>query len=1556
MEAPVVILSSGSKRPFLPPVAKFLRIAEFRALVILISIFVTCPVKAMDVGPTLFETNRHIGPNVGSCQTNGPWSNPEDACRTEVQFNAPCNNYVATVPRADRPGSFLCMCHSNPLAACGFAEPLCPPGRGIGGHSHPEVPDLQLYASPINGVCSLSGPDPLKNAGKCSDNVAPGVMAGNPIHAATGNKYQEESDYVGQGPYPVRFSRYYNSDGLFRPGSTIDRGWRGYFDRTLDQSDGASLPTMSVYRHTGKAYYFTQQAGGWISEPDVKLRLWELNAASGNLVGWRLETEEGETELYDASGRLSSISSPDGFTLEVFYDENGRISNVRDSTYRMIEFDFDSAGRLAQLMLPDGATIEYSYNPAGRLVGVTYPGKGYREYLYENSAFPRLLTGIVDESGVRKASWGYDSVGRAVLSVKGDPASHVDRVEVTYLSSTQSRVRRYTSASTYVDSTLQFAVSFGTIRLLSADLPCQSCGSSVSTRSYDTNGFLDEEVDRLGTVTDHDHDLRGRKTRLIEAKSRSGNSDLPERRTIETDWHTEFRIPIARRTYDASNSLVTREIWAINSRGQTTATCQIDVGVPAAMNYTCGAAANAPAGVRQTRTTFCEAADVAAAGSTCPILGLVKSVDGPRTDVNDITTYSYYPADAASCASQPASCSHRKGDLWKVTNANAQVTEFLSYDGAGRVLRQMDPNGVVTDLEYHPRGWLSRRIVRGSDDNSELDDAITQIDYFPTGLVERVTQPDGAYTDYGYDPAHRLTDITDALGNRIHYTLDAAGNRIKEETFDPSQALTREVARAYTTLGQLQTVIDGNQQTVGTYTYDANGDLDTSTDGLGRVYDQTLDPLGRLIVSISNANGSGAERAETSYGYDAMNRLRTVTDSNGLTTSYTYNSLGDLLTLLSPDTGTTQYTVDAAGNRKTQTDARGITVNYDYDALNRLTTVTPPTATQKVTFDYDTPTASCQAGETFGAGRLARMTDEGGDTRYCHDQRGHLVRKVQIISNGPTRTVQAGYTAAGRLDTLTYPSGATVRYLRDSQGRTIGIMGKPSAMASEIQLISSASYLPFGPLDSLTFGNGRVQSRSFDRNYGIDQIIDSGAANDAFYIDFELDALGNVVALDERRGAHSVVRDVDYDGQNRLTALKAGTQLVEGFAYDATGNRTERSDATATTPYTTASGSHRLEAVGTISREYDAAGNTLGINVFSRSSKWSFAYNDLGRMHQVALNQAPRATYRYNGRGERIVKLHPLEAKENRYFVYSEDGKLLGEYAIDGSRIAEYVWLDDTLVAIYADHDASTYQFVQTDHLGTPRAVIHPGRDRIVWRWDLTGSAFGDHAPATDPDGDLNAYAVNLRYPGQYFDVESGLHYNYFRDYDPGTGRYIESDPIGLEGGASTYGYVFANPLVNFDPLGLFNVTARELYNGSGYEWEYTFSFSDCKSEILLRIAESAAGRAVGRGGRWLNSAIGLMRPDPTGDVDIGDLVRRCKCMTYDPALEAIFRASYGDPSRPIGEDAASRALGDMRAGLGRIRRKECDQCANDHYYDWDGILQAARERGTQSIHRRARE
>jgi RHS repeat-associated protein len=107
--------------------------------------------------------------------------------------------------------------------------------------------------------------------------------------------------------------------------------------------------------------------------------------------------------------------------------------------------------------------------------------------------------------------------------------------------------------------------------------------------------------------------------------------------------------------------------------------------------------------------------------------------------------------------------------------------------------------------------------------------------------------------------------------------------------------------------------------------------------------------------------------------------------------------------------------------------------------------------------------------------------------------------------------------------------------------------------------------------------------------------------------------------------------------------------------------------------------------------------------------------------------------------------------------------------------------------------------YIQPDHINTPR-IITDSNNNVVWRWD-NGEPFGSNVANENPSSQ-GIFSYNLRFPGQYYDKETNLHYNYFRDYDPSTGRYIESDPIGLDGGVNTYSYTLNNPLSFTDPTG----------------------------------------------------------------------------------------------------------------------------------------------------------
>lgn len=1204
---------------------------------------------------------------------------------------------------------------------------------------------------------------PEKNLGpeNCD---SPQTHCGNPINAAIGNKYQSEVDFVVGGE--LGFTRHYNSHPAARSDG-FGPGWTHSFSRRVEHIASPSGQAVSVLRPEGGQVNFRYLTNQWVADADVHASITRISDSSGGLLGWSFTIEDArEVEEYDALGRLIWIRWADGRAVELTYN-NGllegnandrRLTRVQARDGRSLVLEYDSAGRVVKVSDSAETSAVYGYDTAGRLGQVLMPGGATKYYLYNESAYtsganlPNALTGIVDEGGQRYSIFKYASDGKASST---EHAGGANRFSVQYNANGSVKISEPSGG----EQTRVFVTPLGVRKASSVVRQCPGCDTQSTAYLYDANGRPDVLTDQAGVATDYDYNARGLLTQRIDAT----NASSGVKRTTQTDWHSAFRVPIERRTYNATNALVAKSTWTYNARGQMVASTQYDTTTSS---------------IRTTTTTYCEQVDVDA--GRCPRVGLVTSVDGPRTDVSDITTYQYYAADHTDCDTSPTTCRWRKGDLWKVTNALGHVTETRRYDGAGRVLSVEGADGVVTDMEYHPRGWLTAHKVRGSDAASEADDQITRIDYWPTGLVSSVTLPGGSFTSYVYDAAHRLTDIVDADGNRLHYTLDNAGNRIKEEVLDEGGSVKGTLSRVYNQLGQLQAQKDaGNYAT--TFTYDANGNTDTVTDALSRVTDNDYDPLNRLKRTLQDVGGI---EAETKFAYDANDNLTKVTDPKGLDTTYTYNGFGDQVQLSSPDTGITSFTYDSAGNRASQTDARGIATTYQYDALNRLTQVGYPTTSLNVSYTYDVTQPVCQAGETFSVGRLTLMVDGSGSTQYCHDRFGQLVRKVQT-ANGVALTLQYAYTTSGLLQAMTYPDGTVADYVRNTQGQVTVVGVTRPGQGREI-LLSQATYHPFGPIAGWVYGNGRTMQRNVDLDYRSTSILGgTGGLN----LTYGFDAVGNLTHLDS---GSSPAMEYRYDALGRLTqALDSPAQSVlDTYAYDETGNRTSYTDSFGTRAYAYPGNSHRLSSVAGESRTYDAAGNTLSIGTTR-----AFDYNDAGRMSQVRNGGVVAMEYAYNGRGEQVRK--HLGASETQT-LYSESGQWLGDYGVSGATSQQAIWMDDMPVGV--THAGQLY-YIQPDQLGAPRQVVDPVQDIAVWRWDAKGESFGNTPP--EGSGTNGNFVLQMRFPGQLSDEAAGLNQNYFRDYDSSVGRYVQSDPIGLEGGVSTYAYVQSTPFTSVDPYGL---------------------------------------------------------------------------------------------------------------------------------------------------------
>ncbi len=745
--------------------------------------------------------------------------------------------------------------------------------------------------------------------------------------------------------------------------------------------------------------------------------------------------------------------------------------------------------------------------------------------------------------------------------------------------------------------------------------------------------------------------------------------------------------------------------------------------------------------------------------------GQVREIDGPRTDVADLTTIAYYECTTG------AEC----GQIQSVTNALGHQTTYDLYDANGRLKQMTDPVGVVTTYDYYPRGWL--KTVTQTPPAGQGPARVTQYTYDPVGQLETVTTPDGIVLTYGYDAAHDLKTITDNLGNQVSYLYDLKGNRRQEDTKDPDGTLVRTVSTVYDLRDRVESI-----NTAGSLTqlvHDAVGNLQTETDpNLNPATTHQYDPLHRLAQTLDAMGGT------TDYTYDIQDRVKKVIAPNGAKARFSYDDLGDLQWDIIQDRGSVNYQYDDAGNITRIKDARNVLTYFSYDALNRPTGIDYPGTAEDVTFGYDT----C----VNGTGRLCQIIDESGTTDFEYDVWGN-VKKETALRQGVTYVTEYSYDAGDRILTLTYPDGRVLTYQRDAIGRIEAIT---SVLDGTLNILTARDYRADGLIRSQTFGNGLVETRGHD----LQGRLETQTLGSLVNWSYEYDANGNV----KKRNQPTEGRDYDYDPLDRLTidiAQLATASIADyGYGYDGNGNRTSLDKNGTITPYTYENAiSNRLDIVGTDDIGLDPAGNLIS----DQNGARTFTYNGAGRLTEVFESAVLKATFTYNANGQRTRK---VAGSKTFVYLYDTAGNLIAEYK-NGKPIKDYIWADGLPVAhLQVFKNASgvvkdtTSTYLLADHLGTPRIGTDPAQ-ALVWRWD--SDAFGIKQPDADPDGDGSNIWIHLRFPGQYRDSETGLYYNWNRYYDPNTGRYITSDPIGLRGGLNTYIYADSNPLFFLDIRGL---------------------------------------------------------------------------------------------------------------------------------------------------------
>jgi RHS repeat-associated protein len=1144
---------------------------------------------------------------------------------------------------------------------------------------------------------------------------------------------------------PLGFVRYYNGllwTGIYAPGPYA-QGAVGLLS-TTGPNWRTSYDRLILYAKSAK--YSTAYA----YRPDG--RTLTFNLVSGVFTP-EADVSDRLVELVDGSGNTTGWKYTNAANDEVeTYDALGKLISLTSRAGLTQRIAYDTNGRLSSVTDAFGKSLTFKYDSSGRLSTMTDPNGGVYTYAY-NSA-NNISSVTYPDKNTRTYTYNEpaDLPGNEPYALTGI----VDENNARYATYQYDNSQRILTTS-HAGGADSYAFTYGTNQTTVTD-PL----STARTFSFST---------RLGVVknTAVNQPCPSTCAGAGAATSYDANGNIASK--------TDFNGHVTKYNFDLTRNLETSRIEAYNTSVARTITTQWDANwrLPAKVaeplrittyaydgdtGVHCGGAPGSLCSKTIEETTDAngsEGFNATLTGSsrtwtyTYDSHGRMLTAKGPRTDINSTTTYTYYTCTTG----------HQCGQVHTVTDPVGHVTTYDTYNAYGQPLTITDPNGVVTTLTYDARMRLKSR---------QVTTETTKFDYYPTGLLKQVTLPDSSYVLYTYDDAHRLTKISDGAGNSIQYTLDNMGNRKAENAYDPSNVLHRTHTRVYNSLNELhQDINAANTAAVTTtYGYDSNGNQKTINAPLSRNTTNTYDPLNRLSLITDPNKGS------TYFGYDGQDNLTSVKDPRSLMTDYTYNGFGDLTKQVSPDTGTTTKTYDSGGNLATSTDARNAVSVYAYDAANRVSSITYKyngVADQTIAFGYDTG--------TNGKGRLTSASDANHALSWTYDMHGRVTGKGLTIG-GVHKSMGYGYTNAD-LTSLVTPSNQSVTYGYNTNHQVTSIK------VNGTTVLSGVTYEPFGGVNGWTWGNGTTVSRTYNEDGLVSQIVTAGVT-----LRYSFDNANRISGITDSSNS-ALSWTYGYDLLDRLNSAKTSS-LNDGWTYDANGNRLTQ---TGTTPITfwVSTSSNQLDATtGSLVRSYtyDTAGNTeeYGPNTFT--------YNNRGRMKSTS---ARSTNYLYNALGQMIEKSGTLGTT---IFMQDEAGHLIGEYDGTGKLIEETVWLGDIPVATLRPHSGGGIDiyYVHTDHLNTPRKVSQPSTGALAWRWDT--DPFGATAPNQNPAG-LGTLVYNLRAPGQYYQAETGLNYNGFRDcYDPLTGRYCEPDPIGLYGGSySTYVYVNGSPITHTDRFGL---------------------------------------------------------------------------------------------------------------------------------------------------------
>ena len=1217
------------------------------------------------------------------------------------------------------------------------------------------------------------------------------VFSCNPVNLATGTKVDYALDLGHSSPYPIQWGRYYHSQ---------KGGWTFEYERSLKVSGGSSRSFMQMHRPDGVTLNFKRFATGpWEQNMDKNKTVVNVPITikvADVVVGYEYKNLKDETERYNANGQLQYIQSKEGWRLTMQYDGMGRLIKVTDSFNHFLTLSYVSPTPDVSFLnsVTDGErTIMYTHirgKKTNLLTKVTHPDGNYIEYRYDTSPNSNivyvpgrgLLTEIIAEDFKPFARYTYNSMGQA-LSTEHYAPTAVNRNEFNYYpeEGVVDFVQNGMFNTAFVGKKWYTNGASKPRNILS---PCLTCiGSKFRRSNYDERGNPVSQFDFNNVQTNNVYDTT--RNLLISQTKAVGK---PGETMMVVEWHPQWRLP----TKVVEEKLINDQIVELttisvyNGQGQVLSTTVKTDG------------AELP---RSTSVVY----------NSQGLPHVLTDAMGRQTTL----TYDQF------------------GNVTSQTNNLGQVITFGNYTVSGIPRLTTYPNGLQrkTTLDANQR---VTSIKEGTENSTWRE---INFEYDVRGRLikkyEGSSFASGRFETYGYDWANRLISLQDGFGEKT-YIYDEY-SRVVKETTRANKGLSEAQVKEYSydEFGRIQSEkLNANWQRL--YTHDLEGNLiNVVAPDMSQEFE--YDEFNQLVREKSE-QGYGVPTlappsSTTTRSYYSDGLLKSATDERGVVTSYKYNGFGELIESTSPDKGKETFERNKNGEVVKMVDARGVTSVLVRDGLGRIVQKNMSSAPtpglmsvgQNQTFTYDT----CPN----GVGRLCSVQNYASQQNYAYNFWGEVVEKT-IAPSGTSLvfTVKYQYNQNGVLKSTEYPTGRytsifqtssipqniTVDYIRMAEGdpteywywEYVRSSSSPMPFSQEPQSIST----PLGETVNEYDGFGALRKSTTPTSPYLAPVPGVPSLTTlprTFVYDFSRNTVsfGTVTNLNFVYSGEYKHHYKGYLTSSRLVTTFAPPKSVGStsildyrFAYDIGGNRIQQKMegvSESEVNYTYSSTSNRLMSISQYSAPpqtftYDNAGNTI------TGDGWSYTYDEENRLRRAEKNNI--VNFEYNALGQRIKKDGPNGVE---YFVHDEQGRVLGVYDQLGQAKDEFVWAEGWTPAavIKGPRQKSQYYAIETDHLAAP-LYVKDRNGKTVWSWDHR-EAFGYMAPNEDIDGDGVYFELNLRFPGQWFDKETGLFHNGFRDYNPSTGRYMQSDPLGLEAGFNTYAYVGSNPLRAVDPYGL---------------------------------------------------------------------------------------------------------------------------------------------------------